>query len=205
MSSRQIAIVDITDQIQVTFVDGKNVSDEFRDAAKRIGAAKDAVPAFTFRKKHWYNKSYNAFAGTDTETPLADWKHPTWSTGTATLGFPTNSKHCSHNVSIAPVKWTRRTNEFVVDSVPLTWRSDDKYKSNRMTLSKRIGSKDSTVARYTQKWAAWGMGGVILIDDREIDELVAILTACTMLRRIEQRRWERNASVGGGGGGGGGS
>jgi hypothetical protein len=49
-----------------------------------------------------------------------------------------------------------------------------------------------------------GLGGVILIDTREIDDLVALLTACTMLRRIEQRRWERSAPAGGGGGGGGG-
>jgi hypothetical protein len=200
LSSKQITIVDITDKISVPFVDGKDVSDEFRDAAKKVGTAEDAEPIFTIRKKHWYNKSYSAFAGVDTETPLADWKHPSFSTGTATLSFPADSKHCSHNLSISPVKRTRRTNAFVNDSVPYTWKCDYKYKPNHMSLLKRIGGKNSTVARYTQKWATWGMGGVLLMDNREVDDLVVILTACSMLRRVKQRRWERHGSAGGGGG-----
>ena len=44
-----------------------------------------------------------------------------------------------------------------------------------------------------------GYGGVILIDDREVDDLVALLTTCTMLRRAEQRRWERSGGAHGGG------
>jgi hypothetical protein len=155
MASKQIVIVDITGQVPVNFVDGKNVSDEFREAAKKVGTAKDAVPAFVFKKKHWYNKSYQAFRGEDTSTPLGEWKHPTWSTGTATINFPVGSKHCSHNLAIAPLKWTRRTNEFVVESVPHLWSFDAKYKSHRMTLAKRIGGVDTTIARYSQKLMAW--------------------------------------------------
>jgi hypothetical protein len=155
MASKQIVIVDITGRVPVNFVDGKNVSEEFRDAAKVVGTAKDAIPAFVFKKKHWYNKSYVAFRGEDIATSLGEWKHPTWSTGTATLDFPVGSKHCSHNLSVAPEKWTRRTNKFVIDSVPFQWKFDDKYKSHRMTLSKRIGGVQSTVGRYSQKMMAW--------------------------------------------------
>ena len=155
MGSKEIAIVNVTGQVSIKSVDGKNVDDEFREAAKQVGTAKDAAPAFRFTKKHWYNKSYKAYVGTDDSNMVAEWRHPTWSTGTAELDFPAGSKHCPHNLAIKPISWKRRSAEFVLESVPFTWRCDDKYKSNRMTLSKRVAGVESTIARYSQKWSAW--------------------------------------------------
>jgi hypothetical protein len=68
-----------------------------------------------------------------------------------------------------------------------------------MALSKTIGGTKSIIAKYTQRWAMWGAGGVLLIDTREIDDLVAVITAVSMLRRMEQRRWERSPGYTGGG------
>ena len=166
MGSKEIIIVDITGKVSLTFVDGKNVSEEFREAAKQVGTAKDAIPAFRFTKLHWYNKSYKAYRGSDDSTLVAEWKHPVWSTGTAELTFPTGSKHCPHDLAIKPLSWKRRTAQFVIESVPLTWRHNDKYKSNRMTLSKRIAGVESTIARYSQKWSAWCANSLCTITKR---------------------------------------
>lgn len=155
MSSKTITIVDITGQVPIAFVDGKNVDEKFREAAQQAGTAKTAHPAFVFKKNHWYNKSYKAYAGADESVELAKWKHPAFSTGTATLDFPAGSTYSPHDLAVKPVSWKRRTNEFVIESVPFTWHFGDKYKSHRMTLSKRIGGVDSTIARYSQKWSAW--------------------------------------------------
>ena len=72
-----------------------------------------------------------------------------------------------------------------------------------MTLVKKIGEKQVVVARYAQRWGSWVTGGVLLVDGREINEGMAVLTTEVMLRRMMQRAAERCKGSGGGGGGGG--
>lgn len=102
---------------------------------------------------------------------------------------------------MAPIKWYKRTNEWVRDSVTYSWRCNSKYKANRMTLLKKVGPKQLVVGRYAQRWGSWITGGVLLVDSRGEDEVLAVLTACVMLRRMQQRAAERSKYGGGGGGG----
>ena len=87
--------------------------------------------------------------------------------------------------------------------MPYSWRCNSKYKANRMTLLKNIGGRQVVVARYAQRWGSWITGGVLLVDTREVDEVVALLSAYVMLKRMQQRAAERSKWTGGGGGGGG--
>jgi hypothetical protein len=73
-----------------------------------------------------------------------------------------------------------------------------------MTLLKCIGDRQVVIGRYAQRWGSWITGGVLLVDTHEIDERVAVLSTCVMLRRMQQRAAERTKYTGGGGGGGGG-
>jgi hypothetical protein len=137
-------------------------------------------------------------------TEVATTKQQAISFGKAWLRFPAGSPHAAHELLLTPVKWYRRTNEWVHNSVPYQWRCDSKYLANRMTLIRRIGGRDIVVARYAQRWGSWITGGVLLVDEKEIDPVVAILTCNVMLIRMMLRAAERTKYSGGGGGGGGG-
>ncbi|KAF2470175.1 uncharacterized protein BDR25DRAFT_343379 [Lindgomyces ingoldianus] len=207
--STEINLIDISSEIAVNSpYSGGEISNELRDAAREL--SKDEMrtsnPAYRLKRPHWWNSTCKMSGIAAEELELASWKHPSMSFGKASITFPQNSTHSSHNFIMAPVKWYRRTNEWVQDSVTYSWRCNSKYKANRMTLYKKIGGKNIVVARYAQRWGSWVTGGVLLVDAVEVDEVVAGLTACVMLRRMQQRAAERmkSAGVGGGGGGGGG-
>lgn len=70
-----------------------------------------------------------------------------------------------------------------------------------MTLYKTLEENKVAVGKYAQKW--WGgfvTGGTFVVDEGEIDGLVACLTLCVVLKKKRQRAAERNSGGGGGGG-----
>ncbi|KAF2182015.1 hypothetical protein K469DRAFT_691633 [Zopfia rhizophila CBS 207.26] len=202
--STSTKIIDITSQTEVRYSGGE-ISDELRDAARWLtkDESRTANPIYQLQRKHWWNSTSTMTGATTLGVELASWKHPGMSFGKAEISFPENSSHGTHGLTMAPVKWYRRTNEWVQDSVVYTWRCNSKFKANRMTLLKELGGKKVVVARYAQRWGSWVTGGVLLIDNKEIDEVAAVLTCCVMLKRMQQRAAERTKYTGGGGGGGG--
>lgn len=69
-----------------------------------------------------------------------------------------------------------------------------------MTLTKKTEEGQVVVGRYAQRWGSWITGGLLLVDGNREDEGVACLTACVMLKRMQQRAAERSKYSGGGGG-----
>lgn len=74
------------------------------------------------------------------------------------------------------------------------WNCDSWLLANRMTLHKKLGGKRLVVARYAQRWGSWVTGGVLLVQEGEINALVAVLTAVVMLRKMQQRAGERKCA-----------
>tara|TARA_R110002003_G_scaffold235_7_gene17014 strand:- start:1453 stop:2277 length:825 start_codon:yes stop_codon:yes gene_type:complete len=202
--SKEIFIIDITTSLHVQYTGG-DITDELRDAARALSENKTlaANPIYRFKAKHWYS-SERSMIDTASGAELASWKHGSLSSSPAALSFPPASPHSSHSIVMQPLKWYRRTNEWVHDSITYAWRCDSKKKANRMTLVKTVGAKQIVAGRYVQRWGSWVTGGVLLVDDHQEDEVMACLTACVMLRRMQQRAAERARFTGGGGGGGGG-
>lgn len=206
--SKEINVIDLTGQTGTPYTGGA-ITDEFRDAARGLteDKARTAKPVYQLKRKHWYTAKNCMLTSPSSSTPsqeLANWTHCALSFGTATLDFPAASPHSSHSFTMAPLKFFRRTNTFVVDSVVYTYKCDSKMKANRITLVKQIGERQVVVARYAQRWGSWITGGVLLVDGKEVDEVVAVLATVVMLRRMQQRAAERTRYGGGGGGGGGG-
>jgi len=200
--SKEICIIDITTSLNVPYTGG-DITDELRDAARALSEDKElaAKPVYTFRAKHWYS-SERCMIDTTSGAELATWKHGSMSSSPATLSFPPTSPHSSHPITMQNIKWYKRTNEWVQNSITYAWRCDSKKKANRMTMVKMVAAKQVVAARYVQRWGSWITGGVLLVDGREENEVVACLTACVMLRRMMQRAAERTRFSGGGGGGG---
>ncbi|KAF2865487.1 hypothetical protein BDV95DRAFT_612633 [Massariosphaeria phaeospora] len=202
--SKEVRIIDATAKTHVRYTGG-DISDELRDAVRAVSedASHAANPAYQLKRAHWFSSTCTMTSSTSPGTELASWKHSSASFGKADINFPANSKHGSHGFIMENVKWYRRTNEWVQDSVTYSWRCNSKTKANRMELLKQVGPKQYVVARYAQRWGSWVTGGVLLVDGNQTDEAVAVLTACVMLRRMQQRAAERMSMNGGGGGGGG--
>ncbi|KAF2822082.1 hypothetical protein CC86DRAFT_458603 [Ophiobolus disseminans] len=201
--SKEIFIIDITSALHVPYTGGE-ITDELRDAARALSENKTLAsnPIYRFKAKHWWSSERSMFDAASS-TELATWKQGGTSWSHAIISFPPQSPHSTHPIVMQNLKWYKRTNEWVRNSIIYSWRCDSKKKANRMTLVKKVGAKEVVAGRYVQRWGSWVTGGVLLVDGKEEDEVIACLTACVMLRRMQQRAAERTRGAGGGGGGGG--
>lgn len=66
------------------------------------------------------------------------------------------------------------------DSVTYIWEND-RFKIENKTLAKVIGSAKAEVGKYSQKTGRV-KEGVSVVDTREVDELVAILTCIAVFQ-----------------------
>lgn len=203
--SKDVNIIDISTEMTARYTGGE-LTDDVCNAARGLSedTLRSSNPVYQLKRPHFWNSTFVMTGAASPGTELVSWKHPHRSFGKAQFTFPADSKHGSHNIIMAPTKWYRRTNEWVQDSVTYQWRCNSKLKANRMTLIKKIGNKQIVIGRYAQRWGSWITGGTLLIDSKEIDEVTAVLSACVMLKRMQQRAAERTKCYGGGGGGGGG-
>lgn len=204
--STSVKVLDLTSVLEnnpeLRYTSG-DINDKLRDAARALSKDKSQSeqPAWQFERKHWWSstaKMTNSKNGTE----VGRWHHPSFSGGTAEVSFPHDSCHSSHDMTVAPPHWYQRRNEWVQESVPYAWHCDSKMRANRMTLFKTVGGKSTVVGKYTKRWGSWVTGGLLLVNAKETDEAVAVLTCCIMLRRMQQRASERSRFSGGGGGGG---
>lgn len=197
--SKEIFIIDITSNLNIPYAGGE-ISDSFRNAARALSEDKSlaANPVFLLTRNHWYSSKFTMKDKHGTE--IATWKHGGSSWSKAHLSFPQHSPHAGQDFIMAATRWGKRTNEWVRDGATYSWRCDSKVKANRMTLTKKTEEGQVVVGRYAQRWGSWITGGLLLVDGNREDEGVACLTACVMLKRMQQRAAERSKYSGGGGG-----
>ncbi|KAF2181990.1 hypothetical protein K469DRAFT_713048 [Zopfia rhizophila CBS 207.26] len=202
MLTKEIKILDLTHDLDLPYT---GMTDAYKAHVKTTLKDHSFSPVFTVHRGNWIGlKNYI----TDNQDKrIADWKHPWHSCGEAVLTFPDNSEHSAHPISLTNKRWGFRTEAFTVNSVQFFWEMDSIWHSHNMTLYKVFGSGDNErkveVGKYAQKW--WGgfvTGGTLVVDEKEVDGLVACLTLVVVLKKKRQRAAERH---GGGGGGGGGS
>lgn len=204
MLTKEITVLDLTKDIGTPF---HEFSSAYKDQVKKTLKDHTFTPVFKARRNNWLGLKYTV-TGTGDEK-LADWKHPWSSVGEATITFPEDSPHSSHPVSLRNKRWGFRTETFTVDSIPFVWEMGSVWHSNGMTLYKVFGSgadqRKVEVGRYAQKW--WGSfvcGGTFVVDEKEVDGLIACLALLVVLKKKRQRSAERSGGGGGGDGGGGG-
>ncbi|OCL04288.1 hypothetical protein AOQ84DRAFT_442186 [Glonium stellatum] len=196
--TKTIKVLDLTPFTQTPYT---GMSDAYKNEAKEIVKSRAPEPTYMLTRENWVGRKYSV---TDSSgESIADWKHSWTSVGTAMLTFPDDSPHCSHTIELKNKCWGRRTETFVVDSATFVWKPDSFFGSHNMTLYKVLGKKKVEVGKYSQKW--WGAfltGGTLVLDTRELDELIGILSLAVVLKKKRQRAAERSGGGGGGGGGG---
>ncbi|KAF2658691.1 hypothetical protein K491DRAFT_592622 [Lophiostoma macrostomum CBS 122681] len=176
MLSREIKILDLTRDMDVPFTGFSNV---YKDQVKKVLKNHSFTPPFSICRDSWLGLRYTI--RNSQGDILAKWKHPWSSVGEATLTFPEHSLHSSHTISLKNKRWGFRTETFTVDSTLFVWKMDSLWHSTKMTLLKVYGSGEHAtkieVGKYAQKW--WGgfvTGGTFVINEHELDGLVAYIT-----------------------------
>lgn len=171
------------------------MTNEYKEEVKKTLKDHSFTPVITCHRTNWLGLKYDI--KDDQDCPLAHWSHPWTSVGEAVLSFPEDSSHSPHPISLRNKRWGLRTESFVLNSVPYFWEMDSLWHSTNMTLYRVVGSGETQtkteVGKYAQKW--WGAfvtGGTFVVDEKEIDSLVACLSLIVVLKKKRQRAAERH-------------
>jgi hypothetical protein len=193
----KVAVLDLTKDMEIPYT---GLNNEYKAAITKTLKDHSYTPAITCNRNGWFSLQYDITD--DQSNHLAHWSHSWSSFGEALLTFPEDSQHSSHTISLHNKTWGLRTETFTLDSQPFFWEMDSLWHSTNMTLYKSTGSgeteKKVEVGKYAQKW--WGgfvTGGTFVVDEKEIDGVVACLTLIVVLRKKRQRATERYPSSGG--------
>lgn len=196
----KITILNLTKDMDVPYT---NMTNEYKTEVKRTLKDHSFTPAITLYRENWMGLKYNI--KDDQGQHVAHWSHHWSSTGKAVLTFPEDSPHSTHPISLRNRRWGFRTETFTVNSQPYFWEMDSYWHSTNMTLYKMVGTgegqKKVEIGKYAQKW--WGSfltGGVFVVDEKELDGVVACLTLVVVLKKKRQRAAEHNPGGGGGAG-----
>lgn len=106
--------------------------------------------------------------------------------GTVHIRFPPGSPHSSHEIIVRPISYMSRAQSFVQDSVPYSWEisttaATSVTTAKKLHLFKAVAGKKFEIARYSTEDGKFGLGGLLVFDDTEIDSLVVSLTLIGVL------------------------
>lgn len=188
----QLTVLDLTRDMDVPYT---GMTNEYKEHIRKTMQDHSYTPAITCKRKGWFGLTYDVVD--DQSNHIANWSHPWTSVREAVLTFPEDSPHASHPVSLQNRTWGLRSETFTLNSQPYLWEMDSLWHSTNITLYKVTGSGDAEkkteIGRYAQKW--WGpfvTGGSFVVDDKEIDGVVACLSLLVVLKKKRQRVAERS-------------
>jgi hypothetical protein len=189
----KITILDLTKDMNIPYT---GLTDEYKAAVTKTLKDHTYTPAITCTRSDWFGLQYDITSSQNTY--LAHWSHPWTSMGSALLTFPSSSPHSTHPISLQNKTWGLRTETFTLDSQPFFWEMDSLWHSTNMTLYKVTGSGEMErkveAGKYAQKW--WGgfvTGGTFVVDQGQIDGVVACVTLVVVLRKKRQRAAARRS------------
>ncbi|KAH8662618.1 hypothetical protein BX600DRAFT_437990 [Xylariales sp. PMI_506] len=151
----------------------------------RVSAATTGKPT-TFELSHSEtSRSAQPVIETASKAAVAELKGGVLSLGHWTISFPAGSAHSSHEIAMRPAGIASRADEFVHNSVPFFWEQTRRHQL--MQLFKAADGKRVEVARFIGKKPS-AKDGVLLLDEDQIDRLIAVITCVAELHRVESFR-----------------
>ena len=194
--SKKVTILDLTKDIDVPYT---GLTAEYKREVRKTLKDHSFTPVITCHRNNWLGLQYKITD--DQDDMLATWSHPWSSVGEATLTFPDSSPHSPHPISLRNKRWGCRTELFVLNSVPYFWESNSIWHSTNMTLYKIMGSgeaeKKVELAKYAQRcYGGFVTGGTLVVNEEELDGVLACLTLMVVLKKKRQRAAERRNGEG---------
>lgn len=118
---------------------------------------------------------------TEPKKVVAEFHSSLLSFGATHISFPRDSSHSSHEITVKPLAIQRRAQSFVKDSVTYVWESTTPSSHSKLSLYKAVASKKVEVARYESSSGRFELKGILVLDEREVDALVAVVTLVGVL------------------------
>ena len=193
LTDKSVAIHNVTDRMDVSY-QGRDIEDSFHDKARAATYGKDKKPTYTINKNSGLLGRTSTMYAMDGGAELAYWKHPALPIQSAEITFPEGSPHGSHQLTLKAASHSSLGNEWVQDSVTYRWKCESRWKLGQYNLTRTVSGQKMLIGKYTQNMIKTTAGGVLIVDSNEIDEVVAVLTMCVMLRRMLQRTAGRSLS-----------
>lgn len=192
MLTKNITILDLSKDMDITY---SGMTNDYKAEVKKTLKDHSFTPTMTCRRTNWLGLKYDIVDNQN--NIIAHWSHHWTSVGEALLTFPDDSPVSSHPISLRNKRWGLRTESFTINSQPYFWKMDSMWHSANMTLYRIVGSgadQDKIeVGKYAQKW--WGgfvTGGILVVDEKELDGFIACLTLVVVLKKKRQRAAERH-------------
>lgn len=173
-------VLDLTYYLDGAYED--SFTPEFKQSAERLVSSSPPPPTiFIIARKKWYSNS-SIVATDQSGAHLAECQSPIMSHGCTQITFPTDSCHCGHVLNVVPRSTSRRTQSFVKDSATYVWESLGRSTPGFLSLYREIGATRTQVARYESHSGRFQCGGLLVLD-KEVGELVGVLTCIAMLNQ----------------------
>jgi hypothetical protein len=193
--TKTIKILDLTDLVKSEYP-----SEQFENETKQIATSSPPQPWLNItRTATFLSKKFVAEKPGEQNVEVAQWKGGRFSSSSNTFTFPPDSPHSSHPITVEAESKFKFREQFVKDSVVYLWKPDNALTARKFTLYRIIGAQKQVVGRYWQgRWQV-RCGGTLVLDTHEVDEVVAVLSMVSTLRKKRQKAAEHSGGGGGGG------
>ncbi|PVI04661.1 hypothetical protein DM02DRAFT_624726 [Periconia macrospinosa] len=190
----QIDIVDLSNHINAPH---SGLTRSFESHVQHTTPKLSLTPTWTCHARQWPSYFHYTIINAD-NSHVAEWKHSPPSTLKGVLTFAPWSlpDRPMHSVTVRP-EFFSRTQRFTIDTRRYRWVMDSLWRTKRMTLYEVIEcgrrTKEVPVAKFTRcRWIqAWrpsrGMECVVLVDESQVDSLLACLTACVVSTKFRRQ------------------
>jgi hypothetical protein len=182
-SAKNVKICDIT------ALTTKPVGEGYRSHALDVGkSAVNSLPAsLTIHRATRLAPKFTVKSGYDIE--LAAWSETLLGVRTVRIHFtvPAGLAHCSHDIELRTKSSVFIKEKFVAESVEYVWQRRI-WPRMTLVLEKCLPGRRLCVAQYWRPTLHFKRSGVLLVDTREVDHVVALLTMYVMLRKMNRRK-----------------
>ncbi|KAH8175076.1 hypothetical protein LIA77_06495 [Sarocladium implicatum] len=159
------------------------ITNDFRQAVEKAVRDENIAESYTFSRAAFYSTTIQMTKTAESSTtPLATLSRSLLSLGKQTITFPSSSPHSDHEITIAPVGVGRSSHMFVKDSVPYFWdvvEGGTHWRLHKVVEGRRVRVGELSVRR------AYGKDCVVVLDGREIGEVVGLVSCVAVLFRMD--------------------
>jgi hypothetical protein len=192
--TKNIKIFNLTPHLTIPYG-----SPDFPAHARAVAENSALTPDLTVRKENVWSTRYGIFENDGNgDREIGSWRASCFSTGKSHIDFLDEAGKGRHDITLqklAGMGLFSRDEVFVFNSVQYLWAYKSWHCSNRIALYKMLpGGEKQLVGRYWQGWD-WRTGGTFVVDERELDDVVGVLTCVVQLKKRRQRQKERSSGA----------
>lgn len=174
--NNEASVLDITDKIKRPFDDFSQKW--MKEVERAVEKSEDATPKYSLNSSGSMMRTLKTVLDEQGEK-VCDLNMTFVSFDNSSVRFPPGSKHSRHEIEMYAVDETKKDERhecFIRHSVPYFW---DLTGSQSGVLYKSINQQRVEVGMVSG--IGWGKDAVLVFDDKEVDEVVAMATCIIML------------------------